>query len=205
MVRRRPEIMQVIVCGPFRSGTSLMMRCLEMAGLKMAEDLTPTGDVSYKSNIFGFYESERFMDLCYEVYNGGQERERKPDLENLRRLLDKKGIWAWKCPWAVFILDELFEAGENVVVIYMSRPKVDVIRSWIRFCELRGKTSEEPQAQWYEQSLESFQAYRHEKIKVNFLDLVENEKAVMNEVLDFLGLETNYDGTAVDVREVHFK
>ena len=208
MARRRLEDMQVIVCGPYRSGTSLMMRCLEMAGFKMAEDLTP-GD---KGNIYGYYESERFMDLCYEIYSRNLERqegERKPDLENLRRLLGEKGKWAWKAPFAVFILDELFEAGENVIPIYMSRPKADVLSSWIRFCEIKmkGKTPypEEPHAQWYDQSLKLFQAYRQKKIKVNFLDLVDNEKIVMNEILDFLGLETNYDCTAVDIREVHFK
>jgi len=202
MIRQRPENMQVIVCGPNRSGTSLMMRCLEMAGFKMAEDLTP-GD---KGNIYGYYESERFKDLCYEA---AFERSRAltRDVENLRKLLDKEGRWAWKCPWAVVVLDELFEAAENMIVIYMSRPKDDVIRSWIRHCGIQGVTplSEESYAQFYDAAFNFYQAYRYKKIEVNFLDLVENEKVVMNEILDFLGLETNYDCTAVDIREVHFK
>ncbi len=203
MMRRRPENMQVIVCGPNRSGTSLMMRCLEMAGFKMAEDALKPGD---KGNIYGYYESEHFKALCLEAFEWRIARV-IPDLENLRRLLDKKGIWAWKVPWAVFILDELSEAGENVIPIFMSRPKNDVISSWIRHCEIKGETPhpKESYAQWYDQTLQFYRAYRHKKIKVNFLDLVENEKVVMNEILDFLGLETNYDCTAVDIRELQFK
>ena len=179
-----------------------MMRVLEMAGFKMADDLQP-GD---RGNKYGYYESERFKDLCREAFARRREHA-KPDLEGLRELLNKAGRWAWKVPWAVFILDDLFEAAENMVLIFMSRPKNDVISSWFRHCEIKGKVpySEGIYSQWYDEAFNSFQAYRHEKIKVNFLDLVENEKAVMNEILDFLGLETNYDGTAVDIKEVHFK
>ena len=210
------EDMQVIVCGPNRSGTSLMMRCLEMAGFKMAEDLTP-GD---KGNIYGYYESERFMDLCYEVFSS-LNLAKKPDLgvlrwrasiDGLKKLLDKKGRWAWKAPFAVFILDELFEAGENVIAIYMSRPKADVVSSWIRFCEVKGFKDLPPMITdvkslvgLYDQSLEAFQAYRYKKLEVHFLELVEDEKKVMNEVFDFLGLEANYDCTAVDSGQVHFR
>ena len=202
MARQRPENMQIIVCGPHRSGTSLMMRCLEMAGFKMAEDFQPWD----RGNIYGYYESERFKDLCREAFIRKREHA-KPDVENLRRLLDKEGKWAWKVPWAVFILDEIFEAAGNMIVIFMSRPKADVIRSWIRHCEIQGVTpySEEIYSQWYDEAHYSFQAYKHDKIKVNFLDLVGNEKGAMNEILYSLGLETNYDCTAVDIREVHFK
>ena len=212
-MRRRPENMQVIVCGPNRSGTSLMMRCLEMAGFKMAENLQ-LGD---EGNIYGYYESKRFKQLCLRAFDRWRLEELKSDTpsntlryspkKDLTRLLDKKGRWAWKYPWAVFVLDELFEAAVNMIVIFMSRPKDYVIKSSIRHCKIRGVTPypEKIYAQWYDLTLEAIKAYRHKKIKVNFLDLVENEKMVMNEILDFLGLETNYDCTAVDLREAHFK
>jgi len=196
-----------------------MMRCLEMAGFKMAEDLQP-GD---GGNIYGYYESKRFKDLCRKEHQRRIEKHRtfdralealktsssmlhKPD-EDLRRLLGEKGKWAWKWPLAVFLLDEMFEAAENVVVIFMSRPKDDVINSLIRHCEIKGVTpySEEIYAEWYDMAFKFFQVYKHKKILVNFLDLVENEKMVMNEILDFLGLEPNYDCSAVDIGEVHFK
>ena len=214
MARRRTENMQVIVCGPNRSGTSLMMRCLEMAGFKMAEDLMP-GD---EGNKYGYYESKRFKRYCYDVIerkNGAQKFLPYlliPSLipsksEDIRKLLDKKGKWAWKVPLAVFVLDELFEVAENMIVIFMSRPIDDVIKSMIRHCKVKGVTpfTEDVYAQLYDNAFNFFQAYKHKKIEVDFLDLVENEKMVMNEILDILGLETNYDCTAVDIREVHFK
>ena len=214
MVRRRIENMQVIVCGPNRSGTSLMMRCLEMAGFKMAEDLQ-LGD---GGNMYGYYESKRFKALCREQKVGSMTldelragirtgRDHKPNVEKLRKLLDKKGNWAWKYPFAVFMLDTIFEAAENMFVIYMVRPKADVINSWLRQCEINDTTPYPVglYSLWYDITLEAIEAYRHKKIKVDFLDLVENEKMVMNEILDILGLETNYDCTAVDIREVHFK
>ena len=205
--------MQIIVCGPNRSGTSLMMRCLEMAGFKMDENLQ-LGD---EGNVYGYYESGRFKQLCFKALERKLKEDKtikagfsltppKPD-EDLRRLLDKKGKWAWKIPWAVFVLDTLFEVAENMIVIFMFRPKDHVISSMIMHCEIAGVIpfSEDIYVRWYEGAFNSFQAYRHKKIKVDFLDLVENEKVIMNEILDFLGLETNYDFTAVDIREVHFK
>lgn len=212
-MRQIPENMQVIVCGPNRSGTSLIMRCLEMTGFKMAENLQP-GD---EGNIYGYYESDHFKQLCLRAFDRWRLEELKSDSpsnilryspnRDLRILLDKNGRWAWKYPWAVFVLDELFEAAANMIVIYMSRTKDDVIKSSIRHCEIQGVNpySKKIYAQWYDLAFEAIKAYRHKKIVVNFLDLVENEKIVMNEILDFLGLETNYDCTAVDIREVHFK
>ncbi len=191
------ENMQVIVCGPNRSGTSLMMRCLEKAGFKMAEDLIP-GDIG---NIYGYYESERFKAECLK-----QSRAREPSIEGFRKLLDKKGRWAWKYPKAVFMLNVIFAATKNMFVIYMDRPRNDVIKSMIRHAELKNivPTTEE-YSLWYNGSLRAINAYEHKKLIVSFLALVKNEKRVMNEVLGFLGLEANYNYTAVDIGEVHFK
>ncbi len=193
------ENMQVIVCGPNRSGTSLMMRCLEKAGFKMAEDLKP-GD---SGNIYGYYESTRFKKLC----SSDAEIDGRPDIEAFRELLAKEGKWAWKYPKVVFLLEAIFEAAENMFVIYMDRPRNDVVRSMIRHAELSKVVPyvEEVYMHWYYTALRAINAYKHKKLKVNFLELVKNEKRVMNEVLDFLGLEANYNYTAVDVREVHFK
>ena len=192
------ENMQVIVCGPNRSGTSLMMRCLEKAGFKMAEDLKP-GD---SGNIYGYYESERFRELCQpkNMSNG------RPDMEAFRALLAKEGKWAWKYPKVVFLLEAAFEAAENMFVIYMDRPRNDVVRSMIRHAKLSKTTPyvEEAYEYWYNLALTAINEYNHKKLIVSFLELVKNEEKIMNEVLDFLGLETNYNYTAVDIGEVHF-
>ncbi|KKK77915.1 hypothetical protein LCGC14_2848800 [marine sediment metagenome] len=191
--------MQVIVCGPNRSGTSLIMRCLEKAEFKMAEDLKP-GD---SANIYGYYESMRFKELCQprNLING------RPDIEAFRELLAKEGKWAWKYPKVVFLLEAVFEAAENMFVIYMDRPRKDVVKSMIRHAKLSKARPyvEEAYEYLYIRALIAIDAYKHKKLKVSFLDLVKNEKRVMNEVLDFLGLEANYNYTAVDIGEVHFK
>lgn len=188
--------MQIIVCGPNRSGTSLIMRCLEKAGFKMDEDLIP-GDIA---NIYGYYESRRFKAECLK-----QAVSRRPGVEGFKKLLDKKGRWVWKYPKAVFVLNVIFAATKNMFVIYMDRPKNDVIKSMIRHAELKNVVptlKEYPL--WYDGSLKAIDAYKHRKFKVSFIDLVNNEKKIMNEVLEFLGLEPNYNYTAVDIEEVHF-
>lgn len=193
------ENMQVIVCGPNRSGTSLMMRCLEKAGFKMAEDLKP-GDIG---NIYGYYESKRFKELCgtSALLDDGS-----PDIEAFRELLAKQGKWAWKYPKAIFMLNEIFEAAENMIVIYMDRPRGDVVKSMFRHAKLSKVIPyvEEAYVHLYDIALRAINAYNHKKIIVSFLDLVKNEERIMNEVLDFLGLEANYNYTAVDIGEVHF-
>ena len=193
------ENMQVIVCGPNRSRPSLMMRCLEKAGFKMAEDLKP-GD---SGNIYGYYESLRFKELCRsESWSNGI-----PDIEAFRELLAKEGQWAWKYPKVVFLLEAIFEATENMFVIYMDRPRKDVVRSNLRLAKLSKVRPyvEEAYEHLYNVALIAINAYNHKKLMVSFLDLVKNEEKIMNEVLDFLGLETNYKYTAVDIGEVHFK
>jgi hypothetical protein len=174
------------------------MRCLEKAGFKMAEDLKP-GD---SGNIYGYYESIRFREICQpRNFSNGI-----PDIEAFRELLAKEGKWAWKYPKVVFLLEAVFEAAENMFVIYMDRPRNDVVRSMIRHAELSKVTPyvEEAYIHLYYTSLRAINAYNHKKIIVSFLDLVKNEERVMNEVLDFLGLEANYNYTAVDIGEVHF-
>ena len=194
------ENMQVIVCGPNRSGTSLMMRCLEKAGFKMAEDLKP-GD---SGNIYGYYESMRFKKLCASA---SWVNDDSPDIEAFRELLAKEGKWAWKYPKVVFLLEAVFEAAENMFVIYMDRPRDDVVRSMIRHAKLSKVRpyGEEVYEHLYNVAVIAINNYEHKKLKVGFLELVKNEKRIMNEVLDFLGLEANYNYTAVDIGEVHFK
>ncbi len=188
--------MQVIVCGPNRSGTSLMMRCLEKAGFKMAEDLKP-GD---SGNIYGYYESVRFKELCKSKLDDSL------DIEAFRELLAKEGKWAWKYPKVVFLLEAVFQAAENMFVIYMDRPRNDVVRSMLRHAKLNKVRPyvEEAYVHLYNLALIAINAYEYKKLKVSFIDLVKNEERVMNEVLDFLGLEANYNYTAVDIGEVHF-
>jgi len=188
--------MQIIVCGPNRSGTSLMMRCLEKAGFKMDDDLIP-GDIG---NIYGYYESRRFKAECHKI-----TMSREPGIEGFRRLLDKKGRWAWKYPKSVFMLNVIFAATKNMFVIYMDRPKNDVIKSMIRHAELKNVAPTlKEYSLFYNGSLRAINAYEHRKLKVSFIDLVKDEKKIMNEVLEFLGLEANYNYTAVDIEEVHF-
>ncbi len=178
-----------------------MMQCLEKAGFKMDADLIP-GDIG---NRYGYYESRRFKALCINV---ARDHALGLDLkvEEFRELLDRKGKWAWKYPKAVFLLNVIVAAAKNMVVIYMDRPKKDAISSMIRRSVIKKITpsSEEEYSQWYEGSLKAINAYEHRKIKVSFLDLVKNEKKVMNEVLEFLGMEPNYNYTTVDIKEVHF-
>ena len=190
----------VLVCGANRSGTSLMMRCLEQAGIGMAGDMIGGN----AGNVHGYYESKSFKDLCNCFLRN--KTNRSITIKRIRNLLGSKENMAWKYPRAVFMLDVIHEAIPDIIVLHMNREKKDVVESCIRHCVVCKvkPAARSVYSSWHDNALKSYRNYGHKKIKVNFKNLVSDELGVTNRVLSFCGLSASKDFSALDEKQIHF-
>jgi len=189
----------LIVCGSNRSGTSLMTRCLKEAGLQMSNDLLAAN----KANVHGFFESHRFKDLSKRCISGSR------CVNEFRNLLNNEGYWVWKYPRCVQVLDVIWEAIPDAVIIFMDRNKPDTMKSLARHAWILGMTPKSKQlySNHYDSAYDWFKRHKGKgkTITARFENLIKNPVGVVNRVLKLADIPIQVDKVdALDKKEIHF-
>lgn len=211
-------MLNIVVCGSNRSGTSMLMQCLEEQGIHMNPDMFIGAD---EGNVHGYYEDKRFKSIVRDMrcakklkpYGKWAKIPQEIAMGYLKWRLeclcnDRFGAWAWKYPASVYVLDELNDALDNPWFIYMHRSKERVVKSMIRHSRVTGQLPypREVYESWYDKSQEAIKSYHGDnKLIVEFNHLFHLPVECLQEIFDCIGY--NYrveDVSCIDSCEVHF-
>ncbi|HEY61759.1 MAG TPA: sulfotransferase [Anaerolineae bacterium] len=169
----------IVVSGLPRSGTSMMMRMLEAAGIQPLTDHIRTAD---SDNLKGYYEFERVKKL-------------------------KEGDVAWLSDAqgkAVKIIAALLiELPSNYEyhVLFMRRKMEEILASQNKMLENRGESStveDDKMAELFRKHLEQVEKWMTEQSNLRYIDIdynkmLENPKPQLEEINKFLGSNLNIE------------
>lgn len=169
----------IVVSGLPRSGTSMMMRMLEAAGIQPLTDHIRTAD---SDNLKGYYEFERVKKL-------------------------KEGDVAWLSDAqgkAVKIIAALLiELPSNYEyhVLFMRRKMEEILASQNKMLENRGENStveDDKMAELFRKHLEQVEKWMTEQSNLRYIDIdynkmLENPKPQLEEINKFLGSNLNIE------------
>ncbi|MCD6400749.1 MAG: sulfotransferase domain-containing protein [Anaerolineales bacterium] len=169
----------IVVSGLPRSGTSMMMRMLEAAGIQPLTDHIRTAD---SDNLKGYYEFERVKKL-------------------------KEGDVAWLSDAqgkAVKIIAALLiELPSNYEyhVLFMRRKMEEILASQNKMLENRGESStveDDKMAELFRKHLEQVEKWMTEQSNLRYIDIdynkmLENPKPQLEEISKFLGSNLNIE------------
>jgi len=209
-------VVDIVVCGPARSGTSLMAQCLVSTGIRIAGDALIEAD---EANIHGYYESVAFRNVVRRIirwrrsrltrYTGLTSLAVARHVSSLSQLMNRPGTWVWKYPNAVFVLSDIRRASPSMVVVMMRRPRSSVIRSMRRHARIKGGRTHDDAVygSWYDRAFQSYEAYKGTKTIVEFRELVDDPQRAVTGAMRRLGFKTRFrirGLSPVDKKEVHF-
>ncbi|MBN8581874.1 MAG: sulfotransferase domain-containing protein [Anaerolineae bacterium] len=164
-----------IVSGLPRSGTSMMMKMLEVGGLRILTDNIRSAD---DDNLQGYYEFERVKQL------------KEGDVDWLK---DAKGS-------VVKVISALLAhlpAGQHYKVIFMEREMMEILSSQRKMLERRGKPGNPAEdgkfAELYGKHLEKIKGWlahqtNMEVLYIHYNDMVKQPAEYAAKVAEFLGI-----------------
>jgi hypothetical protein len=164
-----------IVSGLPRSGTSMMMKMLEVGGLRIVTDNIRSAD---DDNLQGYYEFERVKQL------------KEGDVDWLK---DARGS-------VVKVISALLEhlpAGQHYKVIFMEREMMEILSSQRKMLERRGKPGNPAEdgkfAELYGKHLEKIKGWlvhqtNMEVLYIHYNDMVKQPAEYAAKVAEFLGI-----------------
>lgn len=164
-----------IVSGLPRSGTSMMMKMLEVGGLRILTDNIRSAD---DDNLQGYYEFERVKQL------------KEGDVDWLK---DARGS-------VVKVISALLEhlpAGQHYKVVFMEREMMEILSSQRKMLERRGKPGNPAEdgkfAELYGKHLEKIKGWlahqtNMEVLYIHYNDMVKQPAEYAAKVAEFLGI-----------------
>lgn len=164
-----------IVSGLPRSGTSMMMKMLEVGGLRILTDNIRSAD---DDNLQGYYEFERVKQL------------KEGDVDWLK---DARGS-------VVKVISALLEhlpAGQHYKVVFMEREMMELLSSQRKMLERRGKPGNPAEdgkfAELYGKHLEKIKGWlahqtNMEVLYIHYNDMVKQPAEYAAKVAEFLGI-----------------
>ena len=185
--KKNPQNNITIVSGLPRSGTSMMMKMLEVGGLPPLTDKIRTAD---QDNPKGYYEFERVKKM--------------PDGDK-DWMVEARG----KSVKVISALLEHLPPEFSYKIIFMRRNMDEILASQKKMLIRQGKptdkVSDEDLAQMYAKHLAKVQTWLSSQtnvstIEVDYNSLLENPRPYLEQIQKFLGVELNIDnmGNVVD-------